>query len=972
MMNRTKSAHWDASRACVCTALTVAAVMAVLVWQPRPAAGQDTVCDSVSDFPCGIQVEEQQLQRAPTLFKLQARVAQGGGIIIGEAKFEKIIVRLTAGGGEFCEEVFKNVYVYNSVMNLEIGREMNCEVDEFIAGNSDVRFEICIGSCDTPAPEMPLISSPYAVRVSFAQEAQRAHRVDYAAQSFYAHRMTADRDLGERFVLGTGYFDLETPGAAAAAPLYDEQEFETYEDGGFLLWTPVRNRTANSLHLAGKTSSTDWLANLAEIVLATRSTRATGAVEVAPLTELGLTVTGRGSHVTGLSTVDGELLVLGPLTVDGSAEVKQATSLESTLLVGSGMTVMPGNLQVGGASVVDGALTVGAQVTVDQNLMVTGDSTVDGLLTASEVMVNEGLTVDVTTTSPVVHVVGDATVSTSITAPEALVVGTTQLTGPLAVNGEMEVFGDAQFLDEVIFLGGTSSPNEPPDMRYLQYANETREVTFGGLMTFLGGTSSGDDFEGNLNQLLNARVHAASQPPVACSADLAGYTYLDTDSNSVVVCLDGQWQGGGGGGGEPSCGNGVVQPPEDCDDGNNDDFDGCTALCQVEYGYDCEGSPSLCGSCGNGSRQGAEECDDGNLAEGDGCSAGCKVENGWLCAGEELSACAPPANGGSSIGGPVYMYGLFWYISAPKTTCDNLCADLGGVNLANLAVDLWPDNCDAPEADDVSTWFFENDNPADWTGPDATSRYHLGYGFQGKTYFGKCADPTHDSHDGVFPGESADTSYKRNIVCTCFMPEPESCGSGQLDVGEECDDGDGVDGDGCSRFCSVEAGFTCNGQPSNCVSCGNGDVWGDEECDDGNQQSGDGCGSTCKIEQGWKCSGEPSSCQPTNPCPQGTAHVNGYCWVQAIKWKESHYQACSRIGKPQTPKEVTMTWNNDVLSKVAAVFGYGSIGDYLNSAKSMWCNPSTLKCGTHNWGNKYTNYGHYGNASWWPVYTCNP
>src|SRR5690606_22176300 len=47
---------------------------------------------------------------------------------------------------------------------------------------------------------------------------------------------------------------------------------------------------------------------------------------------------------------------------------------------------------------------------------------------------------------------------------------------------------------------------------------------------------------------------------------------------------------------------------------------------------------------------------------------------------------------------------------------------------------------------------------------------------------------------------------------------------------QDCDDNDpGVEGDDCPQ-------------------CGDGDVDGGEECDDGNQVSGDGCSGTCKDE----------------------------------------------------------------------------------------------------------------------------
>jgi len=62
------------------------------------------------------------------------------------------------------------------------------------------------------------------------------------------------------------------------------------------------------------------------------------------------------------------------------------------------------------------------------------------------------------------------------------------------------------------------------------------------------------------------------------------------------------------------CGDGVTQPAlaEECDDSNTVPGDGCTAQCQLE--------------CGDGSLQGAEQCDDGNRLPDDGCSAACRFE----------------------------------------------------------------------------------------------------------------------------------------------------------------------------------------------------------------------------------------------------------------------------------------------------------------------------------------------------------
>jgi cysteine-rich repeat protein len=63
----------------------------------------------------------------------------------------------------------------------------------------------------------------------------------------------------------------------------------------------------------------------------------------------------------------------------------------------------------------------------------------------------------------------------------------------------------------------------------------------------------------------------------------------------------------------PTCGNGVLDPQEACDDGNVVDGDGCDGDCTVT-------------ACGNGIETADEECDDGNVLAEDGCSATCTFE----------------------------------------------------------------------------------------------------------------------------------------------------------------------------------------------------------------------------------------------------------------------------------------------------------------------------------------------------------
>lgn len=90
-----------------------------------------------------------------------------------------------------------------------------------------------------------------------------------------------------------------------------------------------------------------------------------------------------------------------------------------------------------------------------------------------------------------------------------------------------------------------------------------------------------------------------------------------------------------------------------------------------------------------------------------------------------------------------------------------------------------------------------------------------------------------------------------------------ACGDGTIAQFEQCDDGNGSLGDGCDTSCTVEAGFQCVGQPSQCApTCGDGVLVGTESCDDDNVTSGDGCSSACGVESGFQCVGSPSVCQP--------------------------------------------------------------------------------------------------------------
>lgn len=104
------------------------------------------------------------------------------------------------------------------------------------------------------------------------------------------------------------------------------------------------------------------------------------------------------------------------------------------------------------------------------------------------------------------------------------------------------------------------------------------------------------------------------------------------------------------------CGDGVIDPTEECDDGNNSSNDGCSSTCeaeacgdgQVQGAEECDlgtdnSDDGTCTSacsinvCGDGLHGPGEGCDDGNSVPDDGCSPSCTLEtcgNGRPEAGE--------------------------------------------------------------------------------------------------------------------------------------------------------------------------------------------------------------------------------------------------------------------------------------------------------------------------------------------------
>ncbi len=330
------------------------------------------------------------------------------------------------------------------------------------------------------------------------------------------------------------------------------------------------------------------------------------------------------------------------------------------------------------------------------------------------------------------------------------------------------------------------------------------------------------------------------------------------------------------------CGDGVLSPREDCDDGNVTANDGCSATCGIERGYACIGSPSACAAtCGNGALNASEECDDGNIIDGDGCSSSCRVEAGRACPVPGAACVATCGNGvidagelcddGNSMGGDgcsasCRMERGYACSGAPSTcalTCGNGRLDPGEL------------------CDDGNTSY----------GDGCSNACTLELGYACATAGQPCArtcgngtiNPGEQCDDGNLvsgDGCSSECRPERGYACSAPASGPShclaTCGNGALNANETCDDGNTSSGDGCSDGCRVEVGYSCSGSPSNCSPlCGDGIRAANEQCDDGNTSSGDGCSASCRVESGWRCPAPGNVCFHT--CGNGTVEEGESC-----------------------------------------------------------------------------------------------
>jgi cysteine-rich repeat protein len=244
-------------------------------------------------------------------------------------------------------------------------------------------------------------------------------------------------------------------------------------------------------------------------------------------------------------------------------------------------------------------------------------------------------------------------------------------------------------------------------------------------------------------------------------------------------------------------------PPEECDDGNTTSGDGCDLNCTTSR-------------CGNGIVAGAESCEDGNTTSGDGCSAACGVEHcGDGIVNDALAVSELRfewlAQQCSEDDGPIdfYVNDVLVASSPSDAACD--CAagiqDLVITDPNVLSVLTPGGNVFRVAKQGKLSWALVTVNTSDGQAKPVV-----------------LFDPT----DSAAIGRSQDACNYWND------PDQSSLASFPL-RGEQCDDGNAINGDGCDDNCTPTA-------------CGNRVLSTGEACDDGNVTSGDGCAANCTAE----------------------------------------------------------------------------------------------------------------------------
>lgn len=404
-----------------------------------------------------------------------------------------------------------------------------------------------------------------------------------------------------------------------------------------------------------------------------------------------------------------------------------------------------------------------------------------------------------------------------------------------------------------------------------------------------------------------------------------------------------------------TCGNGVVDSGEECDDGdNNGRYGYCGSQCDYETASYC-GDGVLSGSeacdCGSPSMTSAEfaAIEDSARPYG-GTPGGCADVNGTYSENAGATCawdCGGPANycGDSAVTDGETCDG------ASESYADALCSDQSGswsaFYASSFQVCTTTDDCPSGETcgdGDASDFSDYIDACPETTVCVAGRENMLGHmcdedsdcHTRPSDADGECSTIAYQTYRTISCGEAGDADACEleslfGTVCEALG----SCGDGTVDENEECDDGNDDSSDACTNMCTSNV-------------CGDGYLYvGEEQCDEGDE-NGEGCDANYESS----CTACSDTCRYVAAsgefCGDGTINGDEFCDAYDLPyyWYDENYELEGYLdgdGVVGTcdPAYVNMTY----------VEVYGESYEFTNSDGGIdSSNPECLNVGVCNGG----------------------
>lgn len=296
-----------------------------------------------------------------------------------------------------------------------------------------------------------------------------------------------------------------------------------------------------------------------------------------------------------------------------------------------------------------------------------------------------------------------------------------------------------------------------------------------------------------------------------------------------------------------SCGDGAVDPGEECDDGNTASGDGCSFACKIE----------IVNECGNGVIDGNEKCDP--TSSPTGCEEWQACHECTLCLGDP----PPPQECGNKIVDPGEQCDNGAHGSA---TCDPDCTiAVCGDGTLNEQAGEFCDDGNFVNGDGCTSTCYPEDTPT------------------------SCGDGEFQPEEGEECEQDSNCpAWKKCVDCLCKY----KCGDGIIDtdIGEQCEKG-----------IPCTNGNFCYEQECMCIpieKCGDGKKDPGEECDDGNKSDGDGCSSICKTEYLGDCG--DGYLQDDEACDTSPCDKNGHTCTIKLPNYHHHQGRCHDVSGKET------------------------------------------------------------------------